>query len=418
MTEVKPVQAVHYDQSRVGSLAKVTSPPYDVIDEQMRSRLVEQSPYNVVRIDLPKGENRYEEAARTYSEWKREKVLQRDDDPAYWALTQEYRAPDGNTFMRHGLFARVRVTEYGAGRIMPHERTHAGPKKDRLELTRATKANLSPIFSLYSDPAGEIWQQANPVISGEPWAEVTDSDGTVHRMWRLADPGAVSEISDRFMDKELLIADGHHRYETALAYSNEIGGEGEHNYTLMCLVSMEDPGLTVFPTHRVLMSLSDEQLDSLESAVAECFEGEDVPLQELIASSTDLGPLQFGYIAPGGKSPRRLSLRSQDVLKKELGGFSDAYRSLDTAILESLVLKRAFGVGQDEMAKKGMIAYVKDTEEVGRLVNDGDGQAAFLMSPPPTELVREIADAGETMPPKSTYFYPKLLTGLLFSPLE
>ncbi len=418
MAEVRPLQAVHYDLDRVGSLAKVTSPPYDVIDNQLRSLLVQRSPHNVVRIDLPQGENRYQEAARTYCEWKREKILQRDSGPAYWALTQEYLAPDGSTFMRHGLFARVRVTEYGAGRIVPHERTHAGPKKDRLELTRATKANLSPIFSLYSDPTGEIWQQVDPVVSREPWAEVTDSDGTVHRIWRLVDPGAVSEISDRFMDKELLIADGHHRYETALAYSNEVGGEGEHNYTLMCLTSMEDPGLTVFPTHRVLKSLSDEQLDRLESTVAEYFEGEDVPLQELIASSTDADPLQFGYIAPGGRPPRRLSLRSQDILKKELGGFSDAYRSLDTAILESLVLKRAFGDGQDEMAKKGMIAYVKDAEEVGRLVNDGVGQAAFLMSPPPTELVKEIADAGETMPPKSTYFYPKLLTGLLFSPLE
>ncbi len=418
MAEVKPIQAVHYDLDRVGSLAKVTSPPYDVIDAEMRSRLLEKSPYNVVRIDLPKGEDRYRIAGQTYSEWRREGVLDEDETPSFWAVTQEYRAPDGSDYVRHGLFARVRVTEYGEGRIRPHERTHAGPKRDRLELTRATKTNLSPIFSLYSDPSGDIWQRAEPVMANEPWGVVTDGEGTVNRLWRLDDPDAISAICRSFADKELLIADGHHRYETALAYANEVGGEGKHNYTLMCLVSMEDPGLTVFPTHRVLTNLTDEELERLESTVNEIFVIEDVSVDRLISQAKTSGRPKIGLVSTSGKSARQLTLNSLNSLGKEFDEFSDAYRSLDTALLETLIFKRALGASQEELATKGSILYIKDAKDAVRMVNEGEGQAAFLMNPPPVGVVREVAAAGETMPPKSTYFYPKLLTGLVFSPLE
>ncbi len=418
MPEVKTIQTVHYNLAKVGSLDRVTSPPYDVIDAEMRSRLLEKSPYNVVRIDLPKGENRYRDAGQTYNDWKREGVLDEDKAPSFWALTQEYRAPDGIDYVRHGLFARVRVTEYGEGRIRPHERTHAGPKKDRLELTRATKTNLSPIFSLYSDPAGDIWQRAEPAIANQPWSVVTDGEGTVNRLWRLDDPDAVSAICRSFTDKELLIADGHHRYETALAYANEVGGEGEHNYTLMCLVSMEDPGLTVFPTHRVLTNLSNEELDRLENTVNESFEIEDVSVDRLISRTETSDRPNIGLVESGDKSARQLSLNSLNSLGKEFDGFSDAYRSLDTALLETLIFKRALGASQEELAKKGSILYVKDANDAVKIVTEGKAQAAFLMNPPPVDVVREVAAAGETMPPKSTYFYPKLLTGLVFSPLE
>ena len=418
MTEVKPIQAVHYDLDRVGSLVKVTSPPYDVIDTEMRLRLLDKSPYNVVRIDLPKGEDRYRIAGQTYGDWKRDGILGEDEAASFWAVTQEYRAPDGSDYIRHGLFARVRVTEYGEGRIRPHERTHAGPKRDRLELTRATKANLSPIFSLYSDPAGDIWRQAEPVTANEPWSVVTDGDGTINRLWRLDDPEAVSAICQLFDDKELLIADGHHRYETALAYANEVGGEGKHNYTLMCLVSMEDPGLTVFPTHRVLTKLTNEEVGRLESTVNDIFEIEDVSIDRLVPRTGTTGLPKIGLVMSGGKPSRQLSLSSLSSLGKEFDGCSDAYRSLDTALLETLVFKRALGASQEELAAKGSILYIKDAKDAVKMVCDGKGQAAFLMNPPPVDVVREVAAAGETMPPKSTYFYPKLLTGLVFSPLE
>ena len=191
----------------------------------------------------------------------------RDDEDALWALEQDYTGPDGRRRTRHGFFARVAVEEYGPGRIRPHERTHPGPKEDRLRLTRATHANLSPIFSLYDDPAGAAWGALAPHLQSEPWAEVSDEDGTVHRLWRVADPAAIEAVRGALADKELLIADGHHRYETARVHHEE-GGAG---HVLMCLVALQDPGLTVFPTHRLLTGLDGERRESLRATIQRDF---------------------------------------------------------------------------------------------------------------------------------------------------
>ncbi len=193
MADVQPLRALHYDLNRTGGLQPVAAPPYDVIDEAQREALLAQSPYNVVEIDLPRdpdGGDPYAHAAETLAAWRDEGIVVRDDEPALWALEQDYTGPDGQRRTRRGFFARVRVEDYGPGRIRPHERTHPGPKEDRLRLTRATNANLSPIFSLYDDPAGAAWGALAPHVDGEPWGEVTDEDGTVHRLWRVADASA------------------------------------------------------------------------------------------------------------------------------------------------------------------------------------------------------------------------------------
>src|SRR5215208_4451808 len=259
MATIEPFRALHYDIDRVGGLQDVVAPPYDVIDAQQRAELLTRSPYNVVEIDLPQGGgDPYAHAADVLERWRRDGVLVRDDEPALWALEQDYTGPDGQRRTRHGFFARVKVEDYGPGRIRPHERTHPGPKEDRLRLTRATRANLSPIFSLYDDPAGAAWSALSPHTETVPWGEVTDDDGTQHRIWRVGDSGAVAAAVDALAQTELLIADGHHRYETARVFADEIGGEGEHRYVLMCLVALQDPGLTVFPTHRLLTGLKDD----------------------------------------------------------------------------------------------------------------------------------------------------------------
>src|SRR5689334_20054176 len=241
MADVQPLRALHYDLAKVGSLGGVAAPPYDVIDPEQRAGLAARSPYNVVRIDLPEGEpDPYAHAAATLARWREDGAIVRDPEPALWTLTQDYTGPDGRSLTRHGVFARVRVEDYGPGRIRPHERTHPGPKEDRLRLTRATKANLSPIFSLYDDPAGAgaaILQAAEPVDA------LTDDDGTVGRLGRVSDPAAIAAFQEALRDAELLIADGHHRYETARVYADEIGGEGDHRYVLMCLVALQDEGL-------------------------------------------------------------------------------------------------------------------------------------------------------------------------------
>ncbi len=234
-----------------GPLADVVAPPYDVIDPSQRAALLERSPFNVVAVDLPApseaGGDPYEAARQLFESWQSDGVLARDEEPALWAHTQDYAGPDGVARTRQGFFCRVRIEGYGPGRVRPHERTHPGPKEDRLRLTRATRANISPIFSLYSDPAGAAWGALGPFTAQTPWGDVTDGDGTRHRLWHVSDPAAIAAVQEALSDAELLIADGHHRYETMDAYAEEIGGEGEHRYILMCLVALEDPGLDDLP---------------------------------------------------------------------------------------------------------------------------------------------------------------------------
>jgi uncharacterized protein (DUF1015 family) len=228
MADIQPLRALHYDLATAGQLADLVAPPYDVIDAEQRAHLAARSPYNVVELDLPAGEDPYGNAARRFAEWQVSGVLVRDPEPALWVLEQRYHGPDGMVRIRRGFFSRVRVEDYGRGRIRPHERTHPGPREDRLRLTRATRANLSPIFSLYSDPAARADAALASATTGAPWGEVTEVDGTLHRIWRCGDAGAIERVQDVLADVELLIADGHHRYETARVYAEEIGGEGDH----------------------------------------------------------------------------------------------------------------------------------------------------------------------------------------------
>ncbi len=209
MADVQPLRALRYDPAVVGPLADVVAPPYDVIDAGQRAALIARSPFNVVAIDLPEGEpDRYAAARELFESWQLQGALVRDGEPALWAHTQDYTGPDGLKRTRRGFFCRVRIEDYGPGRVRPHERTHPGPKEDRLRLTRATRANISPIFSLYSDPAGAAWQALAPATEQPPWADIADADGTVHRLWRVSDPAAIAAAQAATRDAELLIADG------------------------------------------------------------------------------------------------------------------------------------------------------------------------------------------------------------------
>ena len=313
MAEVQPFRALHYDLERTGGLQAVAAPPYDVIDADQRAALVARSPHNVVEIDLPvdpAGGDPYAHAAATLDAWRSDGVLARDDEPALWALEQGYTGPDGHRRTRRGFFARVRVEDYGPGRIRPHERTHPGPKEDRLRLTRATRANLSPIFSLYDDPAGAAWGAVEPHLAGAPWGEVSDEDGTRHRLWRVSDAGAGEAVRETLRDTELLIADGHHRYETARVFHEE-GGAG---HVLMCLVSLQDPGLTVFPTHRLLTGLKDDSAkqQAIRETLTRDFEVEEVGAGELSPDGAR-ERTEFGYMDSFHRQPYRAVLKDQAI---------------------------------------------------------------------------------------------------------
>jgi uncharacterized protein (DUF1015 family) len=416
MADVQPLRALHYDTSVAGALSDLVAPPYDVIDAGQRSALIARSPFNVVNIDLPQDEpNPYSAAGELFDSWQLQGALVRDREPAIWAHTQDYTGPDGRMLTRRGFFCRVRIEPYGPGRVRPHERTHPGPKEDRLRLTRATRANISPIFSLYSDPRHVAWDALAGATESAPWGDVRDSDGTVHRLWRVSDPGVIATVQTATRDAELLIADGHHRYETMQAYAEEVGGDGEHRYILMCLVALEDPGLTVFPTHRLVNGLDGARREALAQALARDFDVAEVPLEDLAPPSGD-GPLQLGYIDNEGQ-PRRFTLKDQAIADAALEGHSSAYRRLDTGVLEALLLKSALGLSDEDISHFNGLFYARDTAEALAMVLSGEYDAAFLMRPTPIGQVRDVAAAGENMPPKSTYFFPKLLTGLLFNPL-
>jgi uncharacterized protein (DUF1015 family) len=417
MADVQPLRALHYDPSVVGPLADVLAPPYDVIDDDQRAALIARSPFNVVAIDLPRGDpDPYAGARELFESWQLQGALVRDREPAVWAHTQDYSGPDGRTLTRRGFFCRVRIEDYGPGRVRPHERTHPGPKEDRLRLTRATRANVSPIFSLYSDPSHMAWDALSPATEQAPWGEVADPDGTVHRIWRVGDPEAIAAVQAATRDAELLIADGHHRYETMQAYAQEIGGEGEHRYILMCLVALEDPGLTVFPTHRLVRGLDEVRRQALAQALQRDFEIAEVPLAQ-IAPPAGGGLLELGYVDGQDERVFRLTLKDQAIADAALPGTSEAYRHLDTGVLETLLLKGALGLSDEDISHFNGLFYARDTAEALAMVRSGEYDAAFLMRPTPVAQVRDVAAAGENMPPKSTYFFPKLLTGLLFSPL-
>ncbi len=417
MAEIQPLRALHYDTAVVGPLADVTAPPYDVIDAEQRATLLARSPHNIVAIDLPQGEpDPYSAAANLLETWQLQGALVRDSEPAIWAHTQDYAGPDGRRLTRRGFYCRVRIEEYGPGRVRPHERTHPGPKEDRLRLTRATRANVSPIFSLYSDPSQAAWAALEPATAQPPWGEVADAQDTTHRIWRVSDPQAIAAVQAAAEGAELLIADGHHRYETMQAYARELGGEGEHRYILMCLVALEDPGLTVFPTHRLIGHLDEDRRQALRSALERDFEIAEVPIDQ-IAPSPGVGPLQLGYIDAYHGRALRLTLKDQAIADAALPGRSEAYRQLDTGVLEALLLKRALGLSDEDISHLNGLFYARSTEEALALVRAGDYDAAFFMRPTPVAQVRDVAAAGENMPPKSTFFFPKLLTGLLLNPL-
>jgi uncharacterized protein (DUF1015 family) len=420
MAQVEPLKTLRYEPRVVGSLDAVTAPPYDVIDDAERAALAAKSPFNVVEIDLPRanGGDPYMHAQTTFDAWRQEGVLVRESEPAIWALTQDYTGPDGQGRTRHGFLCRVRVEDYGPGRIRPHERTHPGPKEDRLRLTRATRANLSPIFSLFPDPDQEAWKALEPYTSEEPFGTATDADGTLNSLWRVSGTEAIASVQATLADRELLIADGHHRYETARVYAQEIGGEGEHRYVLMFLCSLSDPGLTIFATHRLLTNLDGDKRAALRETLERDFTSAPLQSEDELEPDPAAPGIVLGYLDRFDNQPRLLTLKDQSIADAALAGKPDPYRRLDTAVLEAIVLKGALGMSEDDISHLHGLNYSKDARDARAAVADGRADAAFFMRPTPVEQVREVAEAGESMPPKSTFFFPKIPTGLVFNPLE
>ena len=403
MADVRAFRALRYAEA-AGPLGDLVAPPYDVISPDERRTLLATSPYNAVRLILP--EVGYEEVAGLISSWRDQGALAVSDAPCLVAWTQSFTLDDGVPRERRTILAAVGIEPYEARVVRPHERTHAGPKEDRLRLTRAVRTNLSPVFGLYPDPEGAAWGAAAP--SGPPEAELTDREGTVHRFWRITDPGVIAAVADAMRDRWILIADGHHRYETALAYRDErraaegADGDAPYDRVLMGLTALDDPGLVVLPTHRLLTRWPAGAADGFAAReVADL----DALLAALAVAPEDAPAL--GLIVPGS-----VTLLTGTTLPGQSAG-----ERLDVAAIEREILIPHLGADQAALAHDEVLSYTKDAGEAQRLVASGEVAAALILRGIPKAAIAEVAEAGETMPQKSTYFFPKLLTGVAFHSL-
>ncbi len=428
MPEIRPLRGVRYDLAKVGTLGDVVAPPYDVIDAELQRRLYEASPYNVIRLELTRdepGADRYAVAARTLRDWLREGVLRADDHPAFYLYEQQF-AVDGRPVVRRGFFARVRLEPFGKGQVYPHEQTLAGPKADRLSLYKATGYNLSPVFGLYPDPDGAALAAVEAGVADRTPLEATDHLGVVNRLWPVTEQSVATAVQGIMADRPIFIADGHHRYETGLAYRDALAASGElsgpddpANFVLMMLVGTSDPGLRILPTHRLVSGLAGLTAATLAERLAPEFEVEDfgegpsgcrAAWQEIeLHEAQDM--LGFGTVADNRWVAARL--RSDATMDRICADRSADWRSLGVSVLHELVLKHLLaGVGVPTCR------YVHLIDEVLADTSAKRCDLACLVPPATMEDVRTIASGGETMPPKSTYFYPKLLTGLVLNPLR
>lgn len=425
MAKVFPFQAWRYNLTKIGDPAQVMTQPYDKISPEMQDRYYEH-PYNLVRIILPKASpdddhrsNVYTRSLLTYHQWLAEGIFVQDEQPAFYVYHQHYRSPDGHERVRKGFIGLGQLEDYSAGIIYPHERTMMGPKLDRLKLLRLTRAHFESLFMLYRDPQHQIEQLLDQHTGDEPIIAVTDEYGVAHRVWTVTEASALAKIQRLMDDKPLIIADGHHRYETALAYRNERRQEGEtlarwrgFHRAMMTFVNADSDGLTILPTHRVITSDVDVDLPRLLEFAKDHFTVEPVSGADRLRSEmrNTAGQVVIGLYA--AETFYVLRYLGQPGSLSLLSGVSAGQRQLDVCILHSLLLEHGLGMTPDDLAQRQLIRYVREFDEAIELVKAGQGRACFFLRPTTIQQVCDLALAGEVLPQKSTDFYPKLLSGL------
>lgn len=434
MADVRPFQGILYNPERAPDLAAVTTPPYDVISPAAQVGYYERHPLNIIRLELgqehPKDDhldNRYTRAATTFARWRLEGVLQQDVAPGMYIYQQHFSA-QGQAFTRTSLLARVRLEPWEAGVILPHERTLTKAKDDRLHLLRACTANLSPIMAVFDDDESAVSEVLATATKAQPLAHFTDDAGEAHRLWHISDAVVVAQLHAVFTAKQLYIADGHHRYETALTYRDEVSElhrgltpDEAANFVLMALVALDDPGLVVLPTHRLLRGLDSQRIAEIPTALQPFWELEQLshtlPAEALTTRLAAAGTDAHAIIVATHKHRWLARLNDTGRARMQTTDEPAAWQALDVAVAHELIIDTAFGIPRSDVATSEQISYTHDITEALAAVETDAAQVAVLLNATPAQQMRDVAKVGGRMPQKSTYFYPKLITGAIINPV-
>ena len=435
MADVQPLQGIRYNDKVSDNLAQIITPPYDVISEEAQAKYYARNPYNIIRLELGMDEpgdtslnNRYTRAAATFAEWRLNSILQQENTPCYY-LYQQIFTYNAQVFTRNSLLARVRLEPWSTGIVLPHEHTLAKPKDDRLKLLRACVTNFSPIMSLYDDPQGRMRRLLSS-YSEAAEVQITDEVNEVHRLHPITNENHIALIQNFFSERQLYIADGHHRYETALNYREEtralhrkLDSKDGANFVLMALTDIDDPGLLVLPTHRLLFGLNQETLKKLTSQhLARYFsvyepEGVDAAHAVLLERLAEIGASHSSFVLSTAQKTWLLSLNGAGKTRMEASGHSSAWNKLDVAIAHTLILEDTLGLKAEDMTAGTHIQYTRDAQKALDAVQTGEAQASLILNATRVRQICDVAMADDRMPQKSTYFYPKLFTGFVMNSL-
>ncbi|MDI6828411.1 MAG: DUF1015 domain-containing protein [Armatimonadota bacterium] len=427
MAIIKPFKGIRYNKAKIGNLSAVVAPPYDVISPEEEEFYRRQHPNNIVRLILPKensGANKYSNAAETLNDWLESGIFIREDEPSIYACIQEFEL-GGERKQRLGITCLVKLEDFERKTILPHENILTKPLEDRLNLMRATRANFDSVFGLHSD--GQIREILKPVISRQPDASACGKDGVKCNLYCISNQEIIGAISEALTPKSILIADGHHRYSASLAYRDEMrtlygscDSNAPYEFILMTLVSLEDKGLVVLPTHRLVRNVKDFDPRSFLSGLSELFEITETPANEIEQAVAIAGELRTALGLYLGNSKSYVVQIKPEAKPERLieSSGSDALKRLDVSVLHSLILEKILGIGNQQLAEGSYVTYTRDVHDAMRRVDNGEYQAFFLMNPTKVEEVKAIAQTGERMPQKSTFFYPKLLTGMVLRVIE
>jgi uncharacterized protein (DUF1015 family) len=442
MANIYPFRAFRYHAEKAGTqLDHLVTQPYDKIDAKLQEKYYGLSPYNLVRLIRGKaepgdnGQNVYTRAAAWLEEWAKKGVLAQEAQPALYPYFQEYTVPGtAERRLRKGFIALGRIEDYAAGIVHRHEMTLTGPKKDRLELLRHTRTHFGQIFMIYSDPKGEVDQLLDQVAAAGAPQEVTDDYGDRHRLWAVTDGATIKKFQELMAEKKLIIADGHHRYETAMAYRDECrpktgksDPEAPHEKVMMTFINMDGPGVTILPTHRVVANLPGFNFEAFREKASAYFDWYAYPRAEgkggaarLLRDLAERGAerTSFGVCAAGEPALYLFLLKINVDLAKELPGVSPRQQKLDLVVLHKLLLDRCLGLTEESVRQEKNLHYLRHAEEAVAMVEKGETPVAFLVNPIRVGQVREVAFSGETLPQKSTDFYPKLLSGMTIYRLD